>query len=56
MKRVNYNGMQMNPSATIVDEVAAEIKDARFLHMTAMESLHLQLTAQSHLSESPLSR
>lgn len=29
MKRVNYNGMQMNPSATIVDEVAAEIKDAR---------------------------
>lgn len=29
MKRVNYNGMQMNPSATIVDEAAAEIKDAR---------------------------
>ena len=29
MKRVNYNGMQMNPSATIVDEAAAKIEDAR---------------------------
>lgn len=29
MKRVNYNGMQINPSATIVDEAAAEIADVR---------------------------
>lgn len=29
MKRVNYNGMQMNPSATIVDEAAAKVEDAR---------------------------
>ncbi len=29
MKRANYNGMQMNPSATIVDEAAAKVEDAR---------------------------
>lgn len=29
MRKANYNGMQMNPSATIVDEAATKIEDAR---------------------------